>query len=162
MPISLWRSLFPCAGLEAFFWVLVCLFCVCFFEVFLCLWPVVSSDGQLLLISTYAAVCYSSGRENTLSFPEGEELPEWGCSTGRPFWRSTIVQLFGHSSHCVYCVTLSWLHVTGYNDICVHALLFLLVYFSPAGMWDTCRRGKFNKFISFPCAGQDPWLKLVA
>lgn len=141
-------------GSEAFCWV-VFLFCMCFFEWYLCLWPVGSLDGQLLLISTYAAICYSLGRENRLSFQEGEELPPWGCSTGRPVWRSTTVHLSGHSSLCVYCITLSQAHVTGRNDLCP-ALLFLLVYFAPAGRGDTCRRGKFNKFISIPCAGQNP------
>ena len=77
-----------------------------FFELYLYLWPVVSLDGQLLLISFHAAICHSSGRENSFSFQKGEELPERGCTIKQilvekhysaPLWpQQPLLLLFNH------------------------------------------------------------------
>lgn len=114
-----------------------------FLKLSLCLWPVVCLDGQRLLISF---LLFATLQEQKIVFLFGKKYSQTGDGlSGRSLWGSTVVHLCSHSSLCFHCLTVSYYHVVGYNDICAHTILYLFVLtsFSPAEIWATGRKDKF-------------------
>lgn len=131
-----------------------------FLKLYLCL--TICIFGRIATFNFFF-VLFATLQEITFLFWRDDQLLAWECFTRQilvekhnfaPLWPQQPLLLLFTCFLLPCCI---------YNDTCVHMILCLFVHmsFSPAGMWATCKKGKFSKFISVPCARQNTWLNSV-